>query len=128
MSRWVRDRAEYEHGSKWFADWHRERLGDLCTMIDIDCYGYCPRCFQPVYIVEATRSRRRKPATVCEHLSTALHCVLFVAYRDEAKPNSMLLDDRTTPHNYGWIADREALSVFATVRASHVCVLGAVAS
>lgn len=122
MSRWVRDREEYETGAKWFADWHREALGDLSTMIDIDCYGYCSVCLEPLYIVEATKSKRRKTASVCEHLARSLDCAMFVAYLDaDTHPGQMLLDDRSTPRRHGWVPESEAADIFETIRNGHSC-------
>jgi hypothetical protein len=40
MSREIRDRDEFEHGSKWFSYWHRERGTDDDAMIDLDGVGY----------------------------------------------------------------------------------------
>ena len=122
MSRWVRDRDEYEHGSKWFADWHREALADLSTMIDIDCLGYCTICLEPLYIVEATRSKRRKTASVSEHLARSVRCLMYVVYRDDAAhPGEMLVDDRSTPRHYGWVLESEARDIFEAVRSDHSC-------
>lgn len=122
MSRRIRDRAEYETGSRWFADWHRAQLDDSATMIDLDGLGYCSRCLRPHYVVEATRSHRRKTAAVAENLARMLGSDCLVVYRDEVQhPGEILVDWRTGGGNLGWLPESAAWDVFEQIRAAHVC-------
>lgn len=118
----IRDRDEYERGSKWFADWHRTHEIDA-AMIDIDGLGYCRRCNQPHYVVEATRARRRKPATVCATVAAALGVPCLVVYSDEEKhPGQILIDVRGGVGPLGWMPmDPDGWNVFREIRAAHRC-------
>jgi hypothetical protein len=121
MSRRVRDRVEYETGSKWFADWHRDQPDDRACMIDVDAAGYCPRCQEIVYLVEATRSRTRKNATVTERLGARLGVTVFVAYYDAQRPDGMWLDNRSNGNHHGYLSSTDAWSVLQDVRSRHIC-------
>lgn len=120
--RYIFDEDEYEHGCKWFATWHRDPSHeDDAKAIDIDLLGYCAGCLDPLYLVEATRGRNRKTAIVLEHLGEQLSVPVFVAYQDKtgAHPEQILLDDRTTHVNHGWIAEAEVWSILSSLRAEH---------
>lgn len=122
MSMQIRDREEYERGAKWFADWHREHEYEA-AMIDVDGLGYCRSCSRPHYIVEATRGRDRKPATVCQTVADSLGVPCLVVYQDsERHPGQILIDWRNGPGILGWMpADPDGWDVFREIRAQHVC-------
>lgn len=121
MSRQIRDRHEYETGAKWFADWHREHPDNYATMVDVDGVGYCHRCLRPLYIIEATRSRRRKTAAVAERLADMLACECIVLYRDDTRPTEILVDRRTAGELVGWVPDGQAWDIFQEIRSRHDC-------
>ena len=124
MSINIRDKDEYLIGSKWYSDWHRKNLGNLSTMIDIDGFDYCPHCSEGIFIVEATRSKTRKTATVVENIARGLNIVAIVAYagRDGDHDGQMLLDNRTTGDRYGgWMSEERAREILLEIRSRHVC-------
>lgn len=123
MSRQVRDRAEYETGSKWFADWHREQPDDSAGMVDLDGVGYCRRCSMPLYLVEATKSRSRKTATVTENLGQMAGLEVFVFYApDEKRPDSFFVDWRSRGGKGQYMAPNEAWELLISVRRTHICI------
>lgn len=123
MSRQVRDRFEYTEGSKWFSDWHRDQLDDEAAAIDLDLVGYCKRCRSPLYLVEATRANGRKTAYVLEDLARRLCAPALVVYQDKtgAHPGEILLDDRTTGRNHGWLPESMVWSFLQSIRENHQC-------
>lgn len=127
MSREIRDRAEFETGSKWFSDMHRSWDDDM-TMIDLDGLGYCRRCTAFLYVVEATRSNGRKTAFVAEALAKELRVPLLVVYKVKSRPDDVLVDDRL--HRFSerpfWVVDAELRLVFRRIRDAHTCRTGGV--
>jgi hypothetical protein len=131
VSRWVRDRDEYESGSKWFADWHRSQPDDSAGMIDLDGVGYCRTCYQALYLVEAARSKSRKKAPVTERLGAQHICPrcddhfggieVFVFYKDNKRPDEIYVDHRSAGLNLGWLANDKAWQVLQSVRRTHIC-------
>lgn len=121
MSREIRDRDEYERGSKWFADWHRAQPDDNAKMIDLDGVGYCHRCMYPLYLVEATKSSGRKTATVTENLGELAGLEVFVFYLDTRRPNEFLVDHRSAGIKPQWVEPERAWELLMSVRRTHVC-------
>jgi hypothetical protein len=122
LSRYVRDRAEYETGSKWFADWHREQPDDTAGMIDLDGVGFCRGCYLPLYLVEATRSRSRKTATVTENLGKLAGLEVFVFYApDDKHPDEFYIDWRSRGSGEYMTPDR-AWGLLVSVRHTHSAV------
>jgi hypothetical protein len=123
MSRWVRDRDEYEHGEKWFSDWHRSQDDDNATMINLDGVGYCPSCLRSVYFVEATKANGRKCADVTERLGQDAGGIeVFVFYRDDTRhPGQILVDWRSAKINLGWVTDEKAWTILCSIRKAHRC-------
>ena len=122
MSRWIRDRDEYERGSKWFADWHRAQDDASAAMIDIDGLGCCHICYHPLYIVEATKAKARKCARGAESLAQLAGVEMFVFYRDEqSHPQEFLVDWRSARTNLGWIPQERAWLVLRSIRSAHRC-------
>lgn len=125
MSRYVRDRVEYESGSKWFADWHREQPDNSAGMIDLDGVGFCSYCRMPLYLVEATRSRMRKNATVTENLGKLAGIEVFVFYApDEKRPDEFYIDWRSQGGPGEYMTPDRAWGLLASIRRSHlpVCI------
>lgn len=120
MSRQVRDREEYERGSKWFADWHRAQPDNSAAMIDLDGVGYCSACSIPLYLVEATRSKSRKNATVTEKLGAIAGLEVFVFYADCDRPGELFVDWRSGNCKQ-WMPDSGAWQLLMSVRRTHIC-------
>lgn len=125
MSRHVFDEDEYEHGSKWFARWHRDQSDDDAKMIDLDGLGYCPSCLDAIYMIEATRGRNRKNASVTEHNARKLGATCWVVYQDKtgAHPGEILVDDRTNAVNYKWLPEAIVWKMLKGLREAHHCVI-----
>lgn len=129
MSRRILNREKYESGSKWFCDWHRDQPDNNAKMIDLDGCGYCHKCSQPIYLIEATEQRlARKSSTVTEKLGAPCRfCGLgglevFVFYRDnDLHPGKFLVDHRSAGSILGWIPVAEAWEILQSLRRSHVC-------
>ncbi len=124
MSRYVFDHNEYETGAKWFAQWHRDQPDDNAKMIDLDSLGYCPTCLDPLYLIEATRGRNRKPAHVTEHLGRLIETVVWVVYQDKsgAHPGEILVHQRVPRDvNHGWLPENEVWQMLQALRAEHKC-------
>lgn len=121
MSRQIRDREMYEHGSKWFADWHRRQDDDTACMIDLDGVGYCRRCSQPLYLVEATESTRKKNATVTEKLGQLAGIEVFVFYRDPARDGELCIDWRSAGLHLQWMSEQQAWNLLISIRRTHFC-------
>ena len=126
MSRQVRDRTEYETGSKWFADWHREQPDDNAGMIDLDGVGYCRLCSMPLYLVEATKSKARKNATVTENLGLMAGIEVFVFYApDEKRPDEFFIDWRSQGGKGQYTTPERAWGLLMSVRITHIPVCAA---
>ena len=139
MSRHVRDRDAYE-SDKWFNDWHRDSLGNEASMIDLDGLGYCQRCQQPLYVVEATRSRMVKAAWVADRVAHDTGALLLVLYKDERDMpghigfdlrygdglRSKLLSTFGLPpagtKKVWWLCEADAAHILRTIRSEHRCV------
>lgn len=124
MSRWVFDQEEYERGSKWFAQWHRDQPDDHAKMIDLDSLGYCPRCLDPVYLIEATRANKRKQAAVTEHLGRLVNATVWVVYQDKtgSHPGEILVHQRVPVDvNHGWLPQDQVWQMLQALRSSHRC-------
>lgn len=123
MARHIFNEDEYEHGSKWFARWHRDHPENNATMIDLDGVGYCQACLQPLYLIEATRATKRKNASVTERLGELLGATVWVVYQDKAggHPGEILLDDRTAGINHGWLSEERVWGMLSAVRSGHAC-------
>lgn len=123
MSREIRDRAEYEAGSKWFADWHREQPEYNAKAIDVDLLGYCPSCKDPLYLIEATRSSGRKCADVLEHLGEIVNVPVWVVYqqKDGSRPDEMYVHDRSTDTHHGWLKGHVVWEMLLQIRRAHTC-------
>jgi hypothetical protein len=121
MSRQVRDRVEYETGSKWFADWHREQPDDNAGMIDLDGVGYCRRCSTPLYLVEATKSKSRKNATVTEKLGLLAGIEVLVFYApDEKRPEEFYIDWRSQGGKGQYMTPERAWGLLMSIRTTHI--------
>lgn len=118
MSRQVRDRDEFERGSKWFSDLHRSWDDDM-TMIDLDGVGYCRTCLSVLYLVEATRSNTRKTAYVAERLAKTLEVPILVIYKDSTRPDEVLIDDRGSGQKPVWLSEDDARLFFRRIRDRH---------
>lgn len=123
MSRQIRDRTEYETGSKWFADWHREQPDDTAGMIDLDGVGYCRKCSMPLYLVEATKSKGRKNATVTENLGRLAGIEVFVFYApDQMHPDEFFIDWRSRGGKGQYMTPDCAWNLLMSVRRTHICM------
>jgi hypothetical protein len=123
MSRFIYDEEEYEHGSKWFARWHRDQSDHNAKMIDLDSLGYCPRCLDAIYMIEATRGSSRKNASVTEHNGRRLGATVWVVYQDKtgAHPGEIFVDDRTNGVNHYWLPEAIVWKMLQALRESHQC-------
>jgi hypothetical protein len=123
MSRWVFNEDEYETGAKWFARWHRDQPDNQACAIDIDLLGYCRRCVEPLYLIEATRSTTRKTAFVLERTGSKLGVPVWVVYQDKSgrKPGEILVDDRSSRRNLGWLPEAEVWQMLTRIRSAHAC-------
>lgn len=75
---------EERHGrrSLVFSKWHRLFLGEYERMIDLDGMPYCPRCDEPVALVETAydpHDRRQKNASVTRALARRANLPAFCA-------------------------------------------------
>ena len=123
MSRQIRSRAEYESGSKWFADWHRAQPDDNAGMVDLDGVGYCRVCSMPLYLVEATKSKTRKTATVTENLGKIAGLEVFVFYApDERRPDEFFIDWRNRWDKGKHMAPSAAWELLISIRNTHICM------
>lgn len=122
MARRVLDRQMYEHGSKWFADWHRNQDENLATMIDLDGFGYCPRCYAPLYLVEATQRKRRKLTPAMDKLAERARVEAVLVYRDEGRPGEFLVDWRNGGLDKPeWRTENEVWNLLMSFRRAHRC-------
>ena len=121
MSRQIRDRVEYESGSKWFADWHRAQPSDDAKMIDLDGVGYCHICLFPIYLVEATKSKSRKTAIVTENLGKLAGLEVMVFYLDSGRPGKFLVDWRSAGLKPVWRTESDAWELLMSLRRTHIC-------
>ena len=117
------DPDEYHFGAKWFADWHREQPDLDAKAIDIDLLGYCKHCLDPLYLIEATRGRNRKNASVLEHLGRMIGVPVWVVYQDKtgAHPGEILVDNRTAGTHHGWLPEDRVWRMLQAIRSAHAC-------
>lgn len=117
------DPDEYHFGAKWFADWHREQPDLDAKAIDIDLLGYCKRCLHPLYLIEATRGRNRKNASVLEHLGRMVGVPVWVVYQDKTggHPGEILVDNRTVGVHHGWLPEAKVWRMLQAIRSAHAC-------
>lgn len=71
-----------------FSNWHRERLGDEATAIDVDLVGYCNGCTVPLYVIESTRVEH-KSTVVLNEVSRRLGCDGFLVRYDVAADGTL---------------------------------------
>lgn len=123
MSRHIFDPDEFHFGAKWFSDWHRDQPDDTAGAIDIDLLGYCKHCLYPLYLIEATRGRNRKNASVLENLGRLVGVPVWVVYQDKtgAHPGEILVDERSAGINHRWLPDAQVWQMLQALRSAHRC-------
>jgi hypothetical protein len=57
MPRYVVNQALYLN--RTVQDWHRFHLPDYASAMDVDLMGYCPHCYAPLYLIEASTNPQK---------------------------------------------------------------------
>jgi hypothetical protein len=78
-------------------DWHRRTLPKRHTAIDIDLFGYCDFCYDPLYVIEST-TNPTKPVGVIFRMSRRLQVPAFrvlhntehVVWAQQVQPRSIV--------------------------------------
>lgn len=84
--------------TRFLHDWHRSTFGRRAKMIDLDGIGYCPDCFERLYVIEGT-SNPEKPVAFVRSIAEALR-IPAVLFRHDAAITEVvrvtLLDTQTS--------------------------------
>jgi len=85
MARWT---YAFSNGS--YNDWHRARKEKI-AMIDIDSVEVCPRCYEPLAILETCydKSQKFKATTLSKIVASRLNIPCWLVFYKESTPSSL---------------------------------------
>ena len=84
MARWT-----YAFSNGNYNDWHRKYDG--IAMIDVDSIEVCPRCYEPLAILETCydKGQKYKATNLVKTLASRLNIPCFLVFYKECTPTSL---------------------------------------
>ena len=85
MARWT---YAFSNGS--YNDWHRARKEKI-AMIDIDSVECCPKCYEPLAILETCfdKGQKYKATTLSKIVASRLNIPCFLVFYKNSTPDSL---------------------------------------
>ena len=85
MARWT-----FAFSNGVYNDWHRARKEKI-AMIDIDSVEVCPRCYEPLAIIETCydKSQKFKATTLSKIVASRLNIPCFLVFYKNLTPDSL---------------------------------------
>ena len=125
MARWT---YAFSNGS--YNDWHRSRKEKI-AMIDIDSVEVCPRCYQPLAIIETCydKGQKYKATTLSKIVASRLNIPCFLVFYKNLTPGSLtfrIKRIRASQTSFNIMSESEWVSILLDLQSNHkkVCSYG----
>ena len=122
-------RQTYAFSNGVYNDWHRKYDG--IAMIDIDSIECCPRCYEPLAIIETCydKNQKYKATTLSKIVASRLNIPCFLVFYKNLTPGSLTFRIKRirasqTPFNI--MSEAEWVSILLDLQSNHkkVCSYG----
>jgi len=122
-------RQTYAFSNGVYNDWHRKYDG--IAMIDIDSIECCPRCYEPLAIIETCydKGQKYKATTLSKIVASRLNIPCFLVFYKNLTPGSLTFRIKRirasqTPFNI--MSEAEWVSILLDLQSNHkkVCSYG----
>ena len=124
MARWT---YAFSNGS--YNDWHRKYDG--IAMIDIDSIECCPKCYEPLAVLETCydKGQKYKATTLANIVANRLNIPLFLVFYKKLTKTSLTFRIKritTSQTDFQYMNEDEWVSVLYEIQAEHkkVCKHG----
>lgn len=97
-------------------DWHRSTFGPQDDAIDLDLFGACHRCREPLYLIEGS-TFARKPTTILVSLARRANVPAFLVLHNRT---TVVGGEQKWPVPRRYSVDELALA-FRALRSVHEC-------
>jgi hypothetical protein len=101
-------------------DWHRVAFGPTDDAIDLDLFGVCHRCRDPLYLIEGAGASLRKPTTILVRLAIRASVPAFLVSHSAGR---VVGGRQVWPHLISYTSERQIRAALAALREEHECLL-----
>jgi hypothetical protein len=122
-------RQTYAFSNGNYNDWHRKYDG--IAMIDIDSIECCPRCYEPLAIIETCydKGQKYKATTLSKIVASRLNIPCFLVFYKNLTPDSLtfrIKRIRASQTQFNIMSESEWVSILLDLQSNHkkVCSYG----
>ena len=122
-------RQTYAFSNGVYNDWHRKYDG--IAMIDIDSIECCPRCYEPLAIIETCydKNQKYKATTLSKIVASRLNIPCFLVFYKNLTPGSLtfrIKRIRASQTSFNILSESEWVSILLDLQYNHkkVCSYG----
>ena len=122
-------RQTYAFSNGVYNDWHRKYDG--IAMIDIDSIECCPRCYEPLAIIETCydKNQKYKATTLSKIVASRLNIPCFLVFYKNLTPGSLtfrIKRIRASQTLFNIMSEAEWVSILLDLQSNHkkVCSYG----
>ena len=122
-------RQTYAFSNGDYNDWHRKYDG--IAMIDIDSIECCPRCYEPLAIIETCfdKGQKYKATTLSKIVASRLNIPCFLVFYKNLTPGSLtfrIKRIRASETAFNIMSESEWVSILLDLQSNHkkVCSYG----
>jgi len=117
MARWT---YAFSNGS--YNDWHRKYEG--IAMIDVDSVEVCPRCYEPLAILETCydKNRKFKATNLVKTLASRLNIPCFLVFYRNLTPTTLTFRVKritSSPTEFELMNEDQWLSILLDLQRNH---------
>jgi len=122
-------RYTYAFSNGSYNDWHRKYDG--IAMIDVDSVEVCPKCYEPLAILETCydKNQKYKATNLCNTLARRLNIPCFLVFYKNVTPTTLTFRIKRitgSQTEFQYMNEDEWVSVLYEIQAEHkkVCKHG----
>ncbi len=123
-------RQTYAFSNGVYNDWHRARKEKI-AMIDIDSIECCPKCYEPLAIIETCydKNQKYKATTLSKIVASRLNIPCFLVFYKNLTPGSLtfrIKRIRASQTSFNIMSEFEWVSILLDLQSNHkkVCSYG----